>query len=373
MRPVTDESGLAPAAHPSPSEASPLTVTSATAADRGAWDAFVDATPGGSFYHLFDWKGLIERELGHRSEYLVARRADATHRRSPAAGVRRKPAVRPHPLLDALHELRRAGRGHPRRGALLVARGNELAREFGADYLELRCAAPLETSMPVSLRKISMTVPLMSDPGETVRLVHEQTPQEHPARAEERAQRRRWRSRTPADVSIRCSSSPGSSLGTPLYSRRYFEAIVDTFGDRVRIFVCRQKETPIAVAFNGHGNGAVEGMWAGADPAFRNLQPNYVLYWEMLRDACTRGLTRFHLGRSTADSGAEEFKSKWNAEVQQLYWYFQRPDGGPMPALNVDNPKYRWRSRPGAACRCGPRVSRAAARAPDSVRRTVRA
>jgi hypothetical protein len=59
----------------------------------------------------------------------------------------------------------------------------------------------------------------------------------------------------------------------------------------------------------------------------------------------------FHLGRSTAGSGSEWFKSRWNAEAQQLYWYFHMPDGGAMPELNVDNPKYKlaiaaWRRLP---------------------------
>jgi len=92
-------------------------------------------------------------------------------------------------------------------------------------------------------------------------------------------------------------------------------------------------------------------MWAGGGPRARELQANYVLYWEMMREACLRGSKLYHLGRSTADSGAEDFKKKWNAESQQLYWYFHRPDGGPMPELNVANPKFQlaikvWRKLP---------------------------
>ena len=107
----------------------------------------------------------------------------------------------------------------------------------------------------------------------------------------------------------------------------------------------------MAVAFNGYFNGVVEGLWAGGTEQSRPLQANYTLYWEMMREACVRGCRRYHLGRSTADSGAEDFKKKWNATASQLYWYFHRPDGGEMPQLNVDNPKYRlaiqvWRKLP---------------------------
>ena len=131
------------------------------------------------------------------------------------------------------------------------------------------------------------------------------------------------------------------SLGTPIYSREYFRRVLETFPDHTHVYICHHKGTPAGVSLVGHYRGTVEGMWAGGDPALRQLQANYVLYWEMLRHTCQMGYRRFHLGRSTANSGAEDFKSKWNAVSTQLYWYFHRPDGGEMPALNVDNPKYR--------------------------------
>jgi lipid II:glycine glycyltransferase (peptidoglycan interpeptide bridge formation enzyme) len=154
-------------------------------------------------------------------------------------------------------------------------------------------------------------------------------------------------------------------LGTPLYAPSYFEKVLRTFPDNTRIFVCQHTSGPVAVALTGYFNGVVEGLWAGGRSAARQLDANYVLYWEMIRDACQRGFRRFHLGRSTSQSGGEEFKRKWNGESKQLYWYFYRPDGGEMPELNVDNPKYRlainaWRRMPlWATRRIGPWIGRA--------------
>ena len=36
----------------------------------GRWDAFVDAHPGGTFFHLSGWKRVIEESLGHRCYYF---------------------------------------------------------------------------------------------------------------------------------------------------------------------------------------------------------------------------------------------------------------------------------------------------------------
>jgi hypothetical protein len=115
--------------------------------------------------------------------------------------------------------------------------------------------------------------------------------------------------------------------------------------------VCRLNGEPVAVAFNGYFAGTVEGMWAGTTQAGHDLHANYVLYWEMIKDACERGYRRYHLGRSTAGSGAEQFKKKWNAEVRQLYWYYYRPDGSEATPVNVNHPVYRvgitaWRKLP---------------------------
>jgi len=105
-------------------------------------------------------------------------------------------------------------------------------------------------------------------------------------------------------------------------------------------------------------------MWAGTNATGQELNANYVLYWEMIKDSCERGYRRFHLGRSTAGSGAEQFKKKWNAEPTQLYWYFHRPDGNQKPVVNVDNPKFRlaiaaWRKLPLWATRVlGPPLAR---------------
>jgi hypothetical protein len=141
------------------------------------------------------------------------------------------------------------------------------------------------------------------------------------------------------------------SHGTPLYSRDYFANVLTALSDHARVFICLHRGQPVAAALTGYFNGVVEGLWAGGRAASRELDANYVLYWEMIRDACTRGDRSFHLGRSSAHSGSEDFKSRWNAQATPLYWYYFRPEGGEMPQLNVTNPKYQlairaWRHMP---------------------------
>jgi FemAB-related protein (PEP-CTERM system-associated) len=251
----------------------------------------------------------------------------------------------------------------PAATAALVTRARALARERRAKYLELRCAAPFETDMHVSTRKISMSIDLERDPEALFgKFTSKHRTNIRRAIKNDLVMISGGRELLP--VFYRVMEESWRQLGTPLYASSYFARILDTFGDQARIFVCSRKDEPVAVAFNGYFNGVVEGMWAGGTAQSRPLQANYALYWDMIRDACERGFTRYHLGRSTAESGAEDFKKKWNAHAHQLYWYFDRPDGGPMPELNVNNPKYKlaiaaWRKLPAGLTRLlGPPIAR---------------
>jgi lipid II:glycine glycyltransferase (peptidoglycan interpeptide bridge formation enzyme) len=64
------------------------------------------------------------------------------------------------------------------------------------------------------------------------------------------------------------------------------------------------------------------------------------MYWEMLRNAITKGADTFDFGRCSVDSGTYRFKAQWGAEPHQLYWYYWLPQGRQIPQLNNANPRY---------------------------------
>lgn len=326
------------------------------------WNSFLAAQPTASFYHRHEWLSVNRKALGHESIFLTARDASALLGVLPLTLVSSLFFGR---ILCSMPFVNYGGPCAPSAEtiAALVRSARELARERNVKYLELRCAAPVATDMQLSTRKISMSIALEPDPD----ALFNKFTSKHRTNI-----RRAFKNGLTVTsggsellpVFYEVMEQSWRSLGTPLYARSYFAEVLNAFPDSTRIFVCKQESQAVAVAFNGYFNGTVEGMWAGGTPLARTLQANYALYWEMIRDACQRGCSRYHLGRSTADSGAEDFKKKWNAESQQLYWYFERGDGGAMPELNVDNPKFAaaiaaWRKLPLAATRIlGPPIAR---------------
>jgi FemAB-related protein (PEP-CTERM system-associated) len=338
------------------------TVGVATDATAAAWDAFVAAQPGGSFYHRYGWKTLNERHFGHATFFLEAREGPTLTGVLPLVLTRSRVFGR---ILCSMPFVNYGGplAADEATAQRLIEAAQEHAARLKADYLELRCAAALDTSMSVALHKISMSIDLQSDPEQ---LWNGFSPKHR------KNVRRAYKDR----LSVSCGGAElldpfylvlqhsWRDLGTPLYDRGYFAAVLEAFPESTRVFVCRQDDEAVAVALVGYHRDVVEGMWAGATKAGHALDANYVLYWEMIKDACERGYQRFHLGRSTAGSGAEQFKKKWNAIPKQLYWYYHYPRGNETPIVNVNHPVFHyaistWRRLPlWATSRLGPPIAR---------------
>jgi FemAB-related protein (PEP-CTERM system-associated) len=318
--------------------------------DRHAaeWNAAAAAL-GGSFYHLWQWRRINSESLGHLAINLAARRNGEIVGLLPLVHVEHRMFGR---ILCSMPFVNFGGpcAVDEETSEALVRTAMDATYEQRDDYLELRCCRAMNLDLPVTTHKISMTIRLAADATELWD-------------AFTHSHRKNVRRAYKNDLSVESGSldrlsafydvmeEAWRSHGTPLYSRDYFENVLSTLQDRARVFICLHRRQPVAAAMTGYFNGAVEGLWAGGRPEARPLNANYVLYWEMIRDACARGARTFHLGRSTAQSGSEDFKARWNAVATQLYWYYFRPDGGELPRLNVTNPKYQlairaWRHMP---------------------------
>ena len=81
--------------------------------------------------------------------------------------------------------------------------------------------------------------------------------------------------------------------------------------------------------------------WASTLREVNKIGVNMFLYWEVLKYSIEQGFKTFDFGRSSVDSGTFRFKKQWGAKPKQLYWYYWMRDGGELPQLNPNNPKYQ--------------------------------
>ena len=233
---------------------------------------------------------------------------------------------------------------------LLLQEAEKLLKYFNADYFEIRSKNNISDKLPTSLHKISMTLELDSDPENLWNNFQSKHRTNIRRVYKENIHIKRGTLELLDDF-YKIMSESWKQHGTPIYRKSYFLDILKAFPNQALIFVAYIGEKPIATAFNGYYKGTVEGMWAGTIPYSRKIQPNYALYWEMIKHACETGNSRFHLGRSSIDTGSEAFKKKWNAIPEQLYWQYILNKQKTIPQLNVNNPKFNlainlWRKLP---------------------------
>ena len=152
------------------------------------------------------------------------------------------------------------------------------------------------------------------------------------------------------------------NLGTPVFPRRLFEAMLDALdGDILTAF---HQGKPVSSVLSFYHAGAVMPYWAGGTPAARRLRANDRLYYELMLHARRRGATRFDFGRSKTGSGHWSFKKNWGFEPEPLSYASWTAPGAERRDADPTSGKHAarialWRRLPlTIANRLGPPIAR---------------
>jgi FemAB-related protein (PEP-CTERM system-associated) len=128
-------------------------------------------------------------------------------------------------------------------------------------------------------------------------------------------------------------------LGTPVYGRRLFAAILRHFAGESELCVVRQGERPIASALLVHGHSSTEVPSASSLRSCSATNANMLLYWNLLKRSIDRGQREFDFGRSSEESGTFRFKKQWGAVPSPAVWQYHRL-GGSIDAARPENKKF---------------------------------
>ena len=327
------------------------------------WNDFVQRSSGASFYHRAEWRRINEDCFGHQTAYLAAIEGDRF------VGI--LPLVRLKSVIfgtigSSLPFVNYGGPAadSPEIETALIKAAASIGDEWRVDYVELRCRHKLMVDYPSAEHKVSLTVDLGPDPDALFNAFAGDHRREI-RRGLKNGYVVRFGGAELVDDFHALMSQTWRDMGTPIFAKDYVRAIATAFPHAIRICVIYDESgRPAATAFDGLQQQTVEGMWLGIGGEHRKRGVGYVLYWELIKHACQHGYARHHLGRSSVNSGAEQFKKKWNARSTQLYWYYVLRTRRDIPQMNVNNPKYQlviaaWRRLPvGLTKRLGPMISR---------------
>jgi FemAB-related protein (PEP-CTERM system-associated) len=129
-------------------------------------------------------------------------------------------------------------------------------------------------------------------------------------------------------------------LGTPVFGRRLFRAILDRLGGQAELCVVRDGVRPIAAALVVHGQGVSEVPSASSLKEYNPANANMLMYWHLLQRAIERGQQTFDFGRSSVDGNTFRFKKQWGAAPHPAIWqYYVR--SGNVGDVRPDNARYR--------------------------------
>jgi len=329
-------------------------------------DAFVAGHPLGTPFHRPAWLNAVAIGTGNRALALVA------ERRGEIAGY--LPLNEIHsPVFGRLL----ASSGFAVDGGLLAGAGldceamfraaEELAVRRSCPSIELRGGALPEVRPGWTLRRDShcgFVRPLAGD-------------DEAQLNAIPRKQRAEVRKGLGNDLSVAVGSGEDDrsahyavyaesvrNLGTPVFPRALFDAVLDGFGEAANILTVRHEGRPVASVLSLYDRGAVMPYWGGGTWQARALRANDRMYFELMLHARRRGCDSFDFGRSKTNSGAYHFKRNWGFEPEPLTYAAWTAPGAEKRDADPTSAKHAlqiaiWRRLPlPVANRFGPLIAR---------------
>ncbi len=312
----------------------------ATRAAEAEWDAFVEGHPGASVYHLAGFRSFVEAATGHRTHYLEARRAGDLVGVLPLVELRSLVFGHYFVGLPYFNHCGVLAADDGARRALADAAAARV-REVGATHLELRHLGPTSgVTWPAKTAKDEMFLDLPASADALMAGFRSKLRSQIKRPQKDGVTARVGRGEL-LDAFYHVFSRNMRDLGTPVYGREFFAALFARFADRLWITVCEFEGQPVAAGVLVGFRDTMEIPWASSLREHNRLSPNMLLYWTSLAHAIERGYRRFDFGRSTPGEGTWKFKEQWGAKPVPLHWYYYLRDGGALPELNPDNPRYR--------------------------------
>ena len=264
-----------------------------TAERAGDWNAFVERQPQSTFFHLAEWKIILEEIYKLPTYYLYAERDGHICAILPLAYVKSRLfsnvlASTPFCVYGGV-----VGADATPIQAL-EDRAMELARLVDADYLQLNNDSRRIDNWPCSDHYYSFEKTLSDDHDTNLQAV----PRKQRAMIRKGLQtglRFEYDSNTDRFYPIYALSV--RNLGTPVYPRAYFQALKQTFGDRCLVNTVSKDVDPICSVLSFVFKNKILPYYAGGQVMASQLKAYDYMYWQLMCYACDKGLTEFDFGR----------------------------------------------------------------------------
>ena len=315
--------------------------------DRARWDAYVQGHPDATFFHRVGWRRVIEKAFGHRTHFLLAERD------GDIVGVLPLAEINSRLFGHSLGSLPFCAYGgiladHDAAYRALDEAAQALAKKLKVGALEYRNQVAQHAHWPTKDLYVTFKKKIESEIEANMNAI---------PRKQRAMVRKGIKAGLVGEIDsnttrfFQAYSASVHRLGTPVFSRRFFQLLKDEFGDNCEVLTITLDGKVISSVMSFYFRDEVLPYYGGGVEAARAVAGNDFMYWELMRRACERGLKVFDFGRSKRGTGSFDFKKNWGFEPTPLYYEYFLVTDTEVPEINPLNPKYSlfikaWKKMP---------------------------
>jgi FemAB-related protein (PEP-CTERM system-associated) len=306
--------------------------------DEPRWDAFVNSSAQGTFYHLSGWRSLIENNLHHPAYYLYCETYGEIEAVLPLVHVK---SIFFGNALISVPFLVYGGpiSSNPEALGHILNAAQELAHELKVDHLELKNRARVPGDWLLKEDYATFRKSIDPDPGKNLLSIPRK----------QRAMIRKGikvglRAEIDEDVDRLYSAMLvcKRNLGTPFFGAAWLRAIKAQFEEQVEITTVTHEGRTVCSVMSFRYADEILPYYGGGGDLARDLKGNDFMYWAVMERACQDGVRVFDYGRSMVGSGAYRFKKHWGFEPKPLQYQYMLVNAQSLPDLKPSNPRYRF-------------------------------
>ena len=306
--------------------------------EEKAWDSYVYNSNSSTFYHQIGWRNAVQKTYKHKPVYLVAKEGGEIRGILPMFLMRSvifgKKLVSvpfaPYGGVCADDEIAEK---------MLIEEAIRIAEEYNVDYLELRYLNKNENNLNPTTNSNYVTFILDLD-------INTEIVWGTFNNKVRNAIRKAIKSGVKVANDSHIEEFYGlytrnmRDLGTPPHSFAFFKNLLHEFPEHTRVVSVKYDRVSVAAMLLLYFKDTIISGWAASDRRYRNVNPNNLLYWEVIKAGCEAGYKYFDFGRSLRGSGTFKFKKPWGGKIKQLYYQYHLFNNRKnMPDTSQLNPK----------------------------------
>ena len=129
-------------------------------------------------------------------------------------------------------------------------------------------------------------------------------------------------------------------LAFPVFDKKYFSSILSIFKKQVDIIIVKKRK-PMGCMLTFSAGDTLADYYVSTIREYNKYSPNNLLYWTAIKCAIQNGCRFFDFGRSQYGSGTFEFKKRWGAKENTLYYHYPYQRNDSMPSVSNEAKKLK--------------------------------